>query len=266
MRKISIVQPIAGLANRMRVIAGMVYYAEKYNNHKPIVIWEKSDECFSSLSNLFDVESLKRHIHLYEYTKGKETLIKRFLFKASNLFGFYVVGNDIAAQARTDESIQKEIANNNTFALTWESPSTESDFSYFKPSEKILSLNPCNTQGMIGVHIRRTDNKRSIKYSPTSLFVENIKRILEENPKQKFYLSTDDKNEEMYLKNLFRDSILTYEKRSLDRGREDAIEDAVIDLYNLSCCKKILGSYYSSFSDIAAAWKGVEKEVLTVEV
>ena len=61
---------------------------------------------------------------------------------------------------------------------------------------------------------------------------------------------------------MFPNTITVYDKQSLDRNDPIAIRDAVIDLYNLAHCKKIYGSYYSSFSDIAALWGGIEKEVL----
>lgn len=48
----------------------------------------------------------------------------------------------------------------------------------------------------------------------------------------------------------------------MDRNTEVAIVDAMIDLTNLASCKKIYGSYYSSFSDVAAIWGNIEKEVL----
>ena len=102
----------------------------------------------------------------------------------------------------------------------------------------------------------------SIKHSPTELFINKIRQELQQNPTQQFYLATDDEAEEQRIKQMFPDNIIVYKKQSLDRNDPVAIRDAVIDLYNLAHCKKIYGSYYSSFSDIAALWGGIEKDVL----
>ena len=162
-----------------------------------------------------------------------------------------------------DERWQKEIRNNNLFLFTCYSVIPDIDFSIFRISDKLrksihldLSVPP------IGIHIRRTDNKQSIQFSPTSLFLEKIKEELALNPKQKFFLATDDKEEENLIKKKYPQNILTYTKRSLDRNTPEAIEDAVIDLYILSNCKYILGCYYSSFSSIAAFWGKINKIVV----
>ena len=88
---------------------------------------------------------------------------------------------------------------------------------------------------------------------------------LHAHPDAKFYLATDDPVEEERFLSEFGDRILVYKKHSLDRNDPIAIKDALIDLYNLSQCRKILASYYSSFSDVAALWGNIEKEVLKVE-
>ena len=36
------------------------------------------------------------------------------------------------------------------------------------------------------------------------------------------------------------------------------IQDAVIDLYSLANCRKLIGSYWSSFSEVAAQLRGIE--------
>ena len=66
----------------------------------------------------------------------------------------------------------------------------------------------------------------------------------------------------MLIKSRFQGKIIVYPKRSLDRNSTEGIEDALVDLYNLSNCKAIFASYWSSFSDMAAAWKGISKVVL----
>jgi len=66
-----------------------------------------------------------------------------------------------------------------------------------------------------------------------------------------FFLATDSPEEEQDMKKLFGDRIITFAKK-LDRNNPEAIQDALVDLLCLSKTRKIIGSFYSSFSDIAA--------------
>ena len=143
---------------------------------------------------------------------------------------------------------------------------SQGDYSIFKVTEEIKRHTLHSHDNIIVIHIRRTDNEMSVRYSPTELFIRKIEEEINVNPTQQFYLATDDKTEEGHLLQMFPDNITVYEKQSLDRNDPIAIRDAVIDLYNLAQCKKIYGSYYSSFSDIAALWGGIEKEVLKTKI
>lgn len=114
----------------------------------------------------------------------------------------------------------------------------------------------------VGVHIRRTDNALAIEQSPVSLFVDAIQREIDAFPDVKFYIASDDEKEKELLKERFGGRIIT---RSVDCRRDcrSGIESAVEDMYILSRTAKIYGSFYSSFSEIAANLGGIELEVLT---
>lgn len=113
----------------------------------------------------------------------------------------------------------------------------------------------------IGVHIRRTDNEMSIKYSPLILFEEKIRGELVKNPRQKFFLATDDVPTKIRLLSLFGDSLLTRQDIAV-REAENGVRDAAVDLMLLASCSKLYGSYYSSFSEVAAAIGNVRLEQL----
>ena len=75
-------------------------------------------------------------------------------------------------------------------------------------------------------------------------------------------MSTDDKNTEAEFIQLFGDRIILHNKKDISRNSKEGMIDAAIDLYNLSICEKIYGSYRSSFSDMAAEIGGIEKVIL----
>lgn len=111
----------------------------------------------------------------------------------------------------------------------------------------------CNVDhNTIGIHIRRTDNKQSILHSPTYLFESRIAERIEQDADAKFYLATDSIEEEKRLKEIFGDAIITFDNKDTSRNTFQGQVDAYVELLMLSKCGELWGSYYSSFSEIAA--------------
>jgi hypothetical protein len=109
---------------------------------------------------------------------------------------------------------------------------------------------------VVGVHIRRTDHLSFIKKDPrrvcpTGFFIEAIERILKKNFKTKFFLATDDKEEEWRIKQVFRNAIIVYDKKSVVRDTKPGMQDALVDWLLLSKTSRIISSYASSFSEEA---------------
>lgn len=109
---------------------------------------------------------------------------------------------------------------------------------------------------VIGIHIRRTDYfsyllRDSRGVAPTEKFIKKMNLILRQNPKAKFFLATDDKNEERIIKDRMRDSVIVYEKEAVSRSSTKGMQDALVDWLLLSRTFKIIGSYRSSFNEEA---------------
>ena len=111
----------------------------------------------------------------------------------------------------------------------------------------------------IGVHIRRTDNIPAIDKSSTDNFILSMKKELEADPEAMFYLATDDLSEEDKLRREFPGKIISNLERDLSRNSIAGIRDAMVDLYCLASTRKIIGSYFSSFTDIAADMHQIPK-------
>ena len=261
MSKSVFIIPQAGLCNRMRVINGGIDLAHKLNA-TPILIWCNDKNLNSSFSNLF------QNLDIMTY----ETEINSILFKFL-LFYAKRIKNSIEFD---DDYIVKHFRGNNTHSFeefkgkniiinSCQSVTLSEDFGMFKISNEIAQNILNFGKDTIGIHIRRTDNKKSVLFSPTELFVERIDQEITENKNVKFYLATDDLNEERFMKQRYGDRIICYPKTSLDRNNPQAIKEALIDLYHLSKCSKIFASYYSSFSDVAAMWGNIHKEVIKKE-
>lgn len=111
----------------------------------------------------------------------------------------------------------------------------------------------------IGVHIRRSDHLSATTYSLLDAFVRAMECELANDKRTNFYLATDCLRTERRLKTLFGDKIRTLTKSSYDRNSRLGIQEGLIDLYVLARTRKILGSYYSSFSQVAAEISGIEE-------
>lgn len=116
----------------------------------------------------------------------------------------------------------------------------------------------------VGLHIRRTDNAQSCANSPTSLFEQRMEKILADEPGTKFFLASDSPEVKARLGRKFGDSVLTYPS-VLDRGSKAGIRDAAVEMLILASTGRILGSYYSSYSEAAAMLGGVPLEQLSVK-
>ena len=115
----------------------------------------------------------------------------------------------------------------------------------------------------IGIHIRRGDHNIAIQKSPINLFITAMENAIDQNPQTNFYLATDSESDKQLLKNKFGNRIIT-SQQAAERNTTSGIQNAVVDLYALSKTHTIFGSYYSSFSEIAAQLGNNKLHILTI--
>ncbi len=251
-----IIQPIGGLCNRMRAINSALILAKKQGKQLK-VIWNVNAELGCPFEELF------------EPTDAFTVMNIRSKWNVSKLFYQLTrkrIGNDEIRANRDEHGLTDD------FALTLDCPlyiATEEhffechDYSPFVPTaeirQRIDALTCSYGSRNVGVHIRRTDNKPAIGKSSTQAFVDSMKQELAQFPDTKFYVATDDLTEEANLRRLFPDRIISNETRDLSRDSVTGIKDALLDLMCLAKTDKIIGSYFSSFTDIAADWNGIPK-------
>lgn len=184
-------------------------------------------------------------------------------------FGFDVnlFDKDILEMKRKNEDFSKAInPDNKVYIQTFHHfYSTPQSFKAFTPIPELQALiNSYTTQfgrNAVGIHLRRQDNKQSIKHSPVEIFIEKMKEEISNNPDTRFYLATDSVADEILIKNLFKERLMVHEK-SLSRNTEKGVQDALVDLYCLSATRKIIGSYFSSFSEVAAQINSINLDLI----
>lgn len=256
-----IVQPQGGLCNRMRTLCGAASLADKIHSDLK-VIWTKDASLNIAFGDIF--ESFPYKVFEVQLNSVQYKLLYHWY---KDIYRYKILDDAWIykyARGKHFDTWSNLIGQKCIFIISSADILFDGDYKLFKPNSLTLqTLNTvCCDNNTIGIHIRRTDNEMSIKHSPTQLFLDKVRVELRINPDAKFYLATDDPEEERLFLAEYGDRILIYKKHSLDRNDPMAIKDALIDLYNLSQCRKILASYYSSFSDVAALWGNIEKEVL----
>ena len=267
-----ILEPLGGLANRMRVIASGIWLKEKLQTELTVV-WNENYELNCSYNLLFEDNgafSILKKERKYNYikTSTQTSLTKKIsTYIVNKLIGidyciqesdlYKIVSKDIYEAVKKPKITYIQTCQefgDNLFA-----------FQYFTPVlsiiDKIDSVTNAFTPFTIGIHIRRTDNMNYIKYSPLDLFINEMKKELGTQKDTTFFLCTDDQEVEDTIITIFGEKVITYKKK-ISRQTSRGMQDAVVDLYCLSKTQKILGSYWSSFAEIASRFNNIELNVL----
>ena len=106
----------------------------------------------------------------------------------------------------------------------------------------------------VGIHIRRTDHWRCIAESPTGEFV----RIMDQYPPGTvFFVASDSDEERIVLRAKYSPARILTGATILDRTMTVGTKHAFVDFLALSRCSEIVGSWTSSFSEMAAAYGDV---------
>lgn len=255
-----IIQPSGGLCNRIRVI-NSAYELAKKRKDKLTVLWLNNNELNCPFESLFMPVKELNILNIYSNLNIKKLL---YQFGASQRFNNTDIENN-----KRNGVLNEDFYNGlkkNVYISTWEHFYPSHDYNFFKPTKEIQQRIDSITKDYgsycVGVHIRRTDHSWAIENSTTNNFADAIDKELRQNPEAVFFVATDDIKEENFLREKFPDKIISNQNKTLSRNSVEGMHDALIDLMCLAGTAKIFGSYYSSFTDIAADINKIEKIVV----
>ena len=267
MKRLTVV-PHGGLCNRLRVLLSALHVSRQLADVQVDVVWARRAECGADFSELFQpldegrfgvrrgafwltpvnrrnahVPALLRscrfdkQIALYHPSRdeGVEALLQHYdRLYLSTPYALCPYPPSLAQQLRPTTALQAEIdACLHHFGLDASAPS-------------------------LGVHIRRTDNVRAQAVSTLDAFQEGIRQFLQRYPQGIVFVASDEPVVATALAATFGEAVRFRPAESIRRARCEDIMAAVVDLYVLSACTYVLGSYWSSFSDMAAELGGKE--------
>ena len=258
--------PIGGLANRMRAVVAAFRASEKIS--QPLrIVWQDTDNCSARFDQLFEpLEGTNFNIVAGSFRDTPATHNNLWLPSLLRLAQYDRQLEDYVPKERNSllklAEGDKRLYISTCHALCDYDPADVSHC--FRPlprlAEQVEETARLFAPLTLGVHIRRTDNKQAILNSPLQAFRQKTADFLKQ-PGSKVFLCTDDNSVKTYFRQLFGDRLVT-RRACLKRNSLHGMQDAVIDLWALARTSKVLGSYYSSFSDTATELGGQPLETI----
>lgn len=266
--------PIGGLANRMRTIDSAIALAMEVDVGLRI-IWYKTHGLNCRFDELFqpipDANVILKEASVIDWLINDNPRKKNFYLPRPFQWMRF---DDCIYVDEADECVNKGFdfrkwARQNSVYLTSCVDFFHSDikkkYSSFMPisclQEQINRKTASFNEHTIGIHIRRTDNITSIRESPTQLFIDQIKKEIDDCPEANFYLASDSQEDKKVLLSVFGSRITTSDKVA-DRNSISGMQDALVEMYTLAQTTKIFGSAWSSYSTTAAQLNGIDCIIL----
>jgi len=258
------------LGNRLRAIGSAVALAG-ITGRWLTVNWYQTKDLNSAFRDLFETDGLPFNLLEHDARGLREVIPKSIWRLREHALGMLSrpILSPIEAEAlagKVDElkaiSSRKGTFFIRTYSRLIDDPEV---FSYFRPArelQRIIDDYLPRLRRAVGVHIRRTDNHLSVGRSPTSRFIELMQIERERDPGTQFFLATDSPDEVRRITSEFGAAVFEHAKVSLNRNSPQAIRDAVVDLYCLASCRKLLGSYGSTFSDAAGEIYQIDRVIV----
>lgn len=268
-----IIEPCAGLGNRLLALTSAYELAKKLNREL-IIIWKREAGCNIRSKDLFAFSGVQV-IDISENGWKKEPIatlksnhVKK---KYRGMAERFVECDEVEAWKAEGgyEKVEQMIAAAKVIYLKSYTNLCEihaASFDFLTPAAAVAERGnrvfSRITDKTVGVHIRRTDHSDAIANSPLSLFVDKMKAEMENNDAS-FYLTTDDASVIAEMEQHFpKERLIVYEDKVLDRDSMVGIQDALVDMLCLSKCCKIIGSYRSTFSLIPSIMGEIELEMM----
>jgi hypothetical protein len=267
----------SGLANRMRVLASCMYLQNTVKQ-RFTYYWSQDDELNASFEELFEpLPAIEIHPtdlrhRLLNFRKVRYGIWKKFIRGYYRYLLYDTILSDIEINRIKREKDQQKLSElpENKRILIWTCEEFGNNlpyFKYFRPKQSLLEeINRRSAEFpevIYGIHIRQTDQVVSIRKSPVSLFIHKMEEVLKLEPEAHFYVSTDEPKVQEQLIQQFGSKILLLENKSFTRNSLQGMEAAVLDMFLLSKTRKIYGSFWSSFNEVAARLGQIPLEQLT---
>ncbi len=266
----------AGLCNRIKCIASVLRLAD-IARQKPLLCWPVSFTCGAKFSDLFEsnAKSIKireiRDKELGKIRKSRDFLecsSYNDLLNNSKKYSIFSAWRFVLLPDEIPAGFARIFPENSGKYIDLEYERIPQDLrkeflKYIKklvPAKGIRNITgklakKHDFRNIVGVHARRTefllnaDGRGSV--SSNERFFERMHEILKEKPQTKFFLATDSRETEQNFIREFGEKIIVFEGKNWDKSSKESIQHALVDLLLLARTKQILGTYLSTFTEVA---------------
>lgn len=258
--------PYEGLGNRLRAIASAIEVARR--NKAPLTVyWNATDNCQCRYDDLF-VPQLLPEVTLVENTRLTHRLASwRQNLRLPHLLQWlrydqclrkfnYWPNNEISDVLNPEGEVLLETC----YSMTASYPPI-SEWLHLQPAlqQRVDAMVGQFAPMTIGLHIRGTDHLLARQHSTLDLFITRIDQEIALHPEVSFFLATDEPEVKRQLLERYPNRILTFDA-PLQRDTVEGMQAAIVDCFCLSQTSRILGSYNSTYSSLAAEIGGIELE------
>lgn len=257
--------PEGGLCNRMRSMASLQLLAER-SGQTLRVDWWRTDDMNCSFGELFQTAQLPFQVRELNAVGARGPWVKaamRVGERLRALAGQGVLDTAASAKLVDQEAALRQWAGRGHPRIRTNSKLIDAPGLYarFKPApalQAVIDGYATRLRRSVAVHIRRSDNLKAADFSPTARFIELMHEARAADPEVLFFIATDSPETYAELQAIFGAAVYEHAKTTLERNDPRAIHDAVVDLYCLAGCQRLLGSYWSSFTDTAWEIHGID--------
>lgn len=272
-----------GIGNRLRALAS-AYILAKESNRDLVIIWIPNNHCDCKFTDIFKINFLLHNIKLVQTLDDFGSLNINANIKNTEIINIEEDNNidvydySVKKNVYIDLNTNKDIFIRSACILNNEKTNWYKECTFLRTLEiqdelaKKLFQNSLDFSiySLIGVHIRMGQDMNTYGYekidhynesakesiikwrtkSHWKNFAEYMKIIINSSPEQKFFVSCDNKDVYLELLKEFPRGTIYYLNRDIDDRSLEQIKYAILDVYLLSRTKYILGSNWSSFSEL----------------
>lgn len=266
--------PVGGLGNRLQAICSAIVYCQGKGRSLQI-LWFKDkglncsyDKLFHLNPNLSDVviknADLMDHV-LRDNPRKKNFWIPKFFEKL--IFDKCIYYWDGFSVKKTTPPYDDQLSDYKNIYMVSCGPYWMRDDMWQnivlsdEIEERVNRITAGFGQNTVGIHVRRTDNWNTMKYSPTELFIDAMEKEIARDGDVCFFLASDSLAEKTRLKEMYGDRIITSFKETR-RDCEDGIMDAFTEM-NVLSRTRCLYAGDSSFAYMASKLSGIDYNMIS---
>jgi len=253
-----------GLGNRLRAIASGASMAQK-TGRDLVIVWQADNHCGADFADLFDYEGpvlaealygrMPTDVDFYNYMEVEPNSAKDAPVSLSEEKDLYVRTSCVVNSDLSDWALANQFLRDLT------------------PSRAIRDLlEPFQLNNHVGVHIRMElgEGESVANYEDDSflsresfdtaqywrkkshfkVFIDRLDRLFAEDPECRVFVASDRDEAYQALETTFGDRVTYLRRSAFDRSKAQicyALADAIL----LSRCKGLIGSSWSSFTELA---------------